>query len=107
MSKNIQRSIRFSKHIFDYVDGYRGSGFSEKFENMVIDAMEGEQSRKERLEALDRLIEIKGAKLGSLQSDLDLFRRVVLLRLQLPTSDFRQKRMVPIPKSSIRCCGQR
>lgn len=76
MSKNIQRSIRFSKHIFDYVDGYRGSGFSEKFENMVIDAMEGEQSRKERLEALDRLIEIKGAKLGSLQSDLDLFRRV-------------------------------
>lgn len=76
MAKDIQRSIRFSKHIFDYVDGYRGSGFSEKFENMVIDAMEGEQSRERRLGELDRLIAGRRAELDSLRGDLELFYRV-------------------------------
>lgn len=57
MAKDIQRSIRFSKQIFDYVDGYRGTGFSDKFENMVIDAMEGEARRNAILADLDRQIE--------------------------------------------------
>lgn len=77
MAKDIQRSIRFSKHIFDYVDGYRGSGFSEKFENMVVDAMEGEKRRNERLASLDRQIAAKEETLDSLRRDISIFEDMV------------------------------
>ena len=49
-AKSNSKSIRISDKCFNYILNYRGNGFNEKFENIILDAMESEQSRNEHLE---------------------------------------------------------
>lgn len=41
----------------NYIMGYRGNGFNEKFENIILDAMEAEDDRIKTLEMYDDQIE--------------------------------------------------
>lgn len=58
-AKSNSKSIRISDKCFNYILNYRGNGFNEKFENIILDAMESEQSRNEHLAELDVFIEKK------------------------------------------------
>ena len=55
--KSNLKSIRVSDKVLDYINGYRGNGFNEKFENIILDAMESEDKRIKQLEMYDKLIE--------------------------------------------------
>lgn len=74
--KSIMKSIRMTEELFGYVDGYRGNGFSEKLNNLVIDSLLGESSRNERLEALDKEILRKHKELQSLASKCEVLARL-------------------------------
>lgn len=56
-NKNNLKSIRLSDHVMNYIQNYRGNGFNEKFENIILDAMESEDKRIEQLELYDKQIE--------------------------------------------------
>ena len=57
--KSNLKSIRVSDKVLDYINGYRGNGFNEKFENIILDAMDSEDCRVRTLEMYDRQIELK------------------------------------------------
>lgn len=54
--KSNLKSIRVSDKVLNYINGYRGNGFNEKFENIILDAMESEDDRIQSLEMYDKLI---------------------------------------------------
>ena len=43
MKKSIQKSVRMTEEIYNYVMKCKGEGFNEKFENMVKLAVESEE----------------------------------------------------------------
>ncbi len=51
MAKEIAKSIRLSREVFDYIDGYRGNGFNEKFENIILDYQKAEKDLQARIKA--------------------------------------------------------
>ena len=53
------KSIRISDKVLNYINNYRGNGFNEKFENIILDAMESEDDRIKTLEMYDYQIEQK------------------------------------------------
>ena len=58
--KNNSKSVRLSDKVYNYVIKFPdGDGFNQKFENLVLFAMESESGRKKRLEQLDREISVK------------------------------------------------
>jgi len=57
-NKNNLKSIRLSDHVMNYIQNYRGNGFNEKFENIILDAMESEDERIKQLELYDEKIEL-------------------------------------------------
>jgi hypothetical protein len=61
--KTYAKSIRYTKTVNDYIENYRGVGFNQKFENIILDAMEGEQERNRTLSALDETIAQRREKL--------------------------------------------
>lgn len=72
--KTVQKSIRMTQRVNDYVNQFSGEGFNEKFENLVLFCMEHEQNIKsnintatQRLQALDKQIQKKREILSKLQ----------------------------------------
>lgn len=72
--KTVQKSIRMTQRVNDYVNQFSGEGFNEKFENLVIFCMEHEQDIKsnintatQRLQTLDKQIQKKREILSRLQ----------------------------------------
>ena len=55
--KSINKSIRLSQPVYDYIMQAPGDGFNQKFENIIIDAKESEARRQETLKMLDDRIE--------------------------------------------------
>lgn len=55
--KSNLKSIRLTDKVLNYINEYRGDGFNEKFENIILDAMESEDERIARLKMFDKLIE--------------------------------------------------
>lgn len=51
------KSIRISDKVLNYINAYRGNGFNEKFENIILDAMESEDDRIKTLKMYDNQIE--------------------------------------------------
>ena len=60
--KSNLKSIRLSDKVLGYINGYRGNGFNEKFENIILDAMESEDKRIVTLAKYDMEIEEKKHK---------------------------------------------
>lgn len=58
-NKSILKSMRMTPELFSYIDGYQGNGFNEKFENIILDAMFSDTSRRKRISELDALIRSK------------------------------------------------
>lgn len=54
--KSVSKSIRLTPDLCGYIEGYRGNGFNEKFENIINDARLSEPGRLARLEILDKRI---------------------------------------------------
>lgn len=60
--KSNLKSIRVSDKVLAYINGYRGNGFNEKFENIILDAMESEDERIATLDMYDKQIEQRKQK---------------------------------------------
>lgn len=59
MAKSNSKSIRLSDEVMSYINSYRGNGFNEKFENIILDAQKEEKNRIKRLNDLDKKIKSK------------------------------------------------
>lgn len=57
IKKNIAKSVRLTQEVFDYINASPGSGFNEKFENIILEAKRGESDRKKELARLGKEIE--------------------------------------------------
>ena len=72
--KNISKSIRLSKKVYDYIDSFEGEGFNQKFENIILFAMEQEEQKRKRVQELDNLISVRSEELTKLNSNLSKAR---------------------------------
>lgn len=75
MAKNINKSVRLSNEVYEYVNEFQGNGFNEKFENIVIFSMKTEIERKKRLDEIEKLIKARSEELSKINADLDTARR--------------------------------
>lgn len=75
MAKNIAKSVRLSNEVYEYVNEFKGNGFNEKFENIVIFSMKTEVERKKRLDEIEKLIKSRSEQLDNINRDLDTARR--------------------------------
>ena len=57
MAKKIAKSIRLSDEVYGYIMEMPGNGFNEKFENIILEAKNGEAERKNRLSELEKSID--------------------------------------------------
>ena len=76
MAKNNSKSVRLSDEVLAYIEGYRGSGFNEQFENIILDAKRSEPERKQKLAELDKQIDKsldKFHKINSTVTQLDAY----------------------------------
>lgn len=68
--KSINKSIRISPKVYNYIDSHPGNGFNEKFENIILESMEFESVRLKRIAELDDLIQDKAAQYELLKSKI-------------------------------------
>lgn len=71
--KSISKSIRLTEEVFAYIDNYKGEGFNQKFENIILDAMCAEKHLKKRLKLLDKQMTEKQEQLKEHLSDIQTF----------------------------------
>ena len=72
--KNISKSIRLSQKTFDYINAFEGDGFNQKFENIILFAMEEEKSLQKRVNDLEKMIDVKTEELSHLNHNLAFAR---------------------------------
>lgn len=77
-NKPIQRSVRMTEMVAGYIDAYRGDGFSDKLENLVMDALLGEKERLDRLGRLDADIRAQEVKFRAVCSRLSELDRIAI-----------------------------
>ena len=79
--KSINKSVRLTPKVYNYIESYQGNGFNEKFENIILEAMELEEERKKRIQVLDGMIADKLDDYNTLRDkikDLDKFLLVAV-----------------------------
>lgn len=79
MNKCNNKSIRLNDKVFDYIINYKGDGFNQKFENIILYAMETEADRKKRITELDNLIQLKHEEIEELNKKILKLRDVKLI----------------------------
>ena len=87
--KSNLKSVRLSDQVMDYVINFKGDGFNQKFENLVLFCMEQEEFKKQRITLLDQQIAKQYKKLYALQqisSEIGDVRRD-LINLELRGND--------------------
>ncbi|MDO5391692.1 MAG: hypothetical protein Q4F24_11480 [Eubacteriales bacterium] len=86
--KSVAKSVRMTEQVYEYIQRQEGNGFNEKFESMVLYAMESEADLQQRLAFLDQQIADREKKLceriaqyqklnESIRSLLDSFSRSI------------------------------
>ena len=80
--KSINKSIRLSPKVYNYIDSYPGNGFNEKFENIILEAMEFEDERKQRLEYLDERINMKLEQISVLEDKIKSLNEFLLVAVR-------------------------
>lgn len=70
MTKCNNKSIRLTDRVYNYIINYRGDGFNQKFENIIIDAMESEKKRNKEIHSLDDCINDRRIELDNLNKKL-------------------------------------
>ena len=81
--KSINKSIRLSQPVYDYIMQAPGDGFNQKFENIIIDAKESEARRQETLKMLDDRIEDLQADYNSCYDRLRKLEPMVQVALHI------------------------
>ena len=83
--KSINKSIRLSQPVYDYIMQAPGDGFNQKFENIIIDAKESEARRQETLKMLDDRIEDLQADYNSCYDQLRKLEPMLQAALHINT----------------------
>lgn len=65
--KTNQKCVRMSDRVFKYIDQYRGSNFSEKLENFVLDTEERREQMTQEWDRLQAEIVLERKQLRSIQ----------------------------------------
>ena len=65
--KSNLKSVRLSDQVMDYVINFKGDGFNQKFENLVLFCMEQEETKKQKIAFLDQQIVKQYKKLDALR----------------------------------------
>lgn len=74
MAKDIAKSIRLSREVFDYINGYRGNGFNEKFENIILDYQQAEKDLQARIKGRKKELELFEKQIHKAAEDLRKLR---------------------------------
>jgi|GEM_PF-723429 len=61
--KTIQKSIRMTEEIHNYVEKFSGKGFNEKFENLVLFFMKREKELDKRIAEQEKTLETNGKRI--------------------------------------------
>lgn len=69
--KTIQKSIRISNSVFEYIEKYKGDNFSEKFENLILYCMKEEKNITKRVTTSEQ-------QLKDLNSEIDEKSKLLL-----------------------------
>jgi len=77
--KNNLKSVRLSDEILDIVQSYRGEGFNEKFENLVIDFKKFLPEHEAYKAALDENIKKQKETLWALQTKIQKAEKIDLI----------------------------
>lgn len=83
MSQNMktnQKSIRMTDEVYSYVDKFKGNGFNEKFENLVLFCLKEEKEVKKRIDYqldLEKQNQKKIDKQRKVLQDLERISRTV------------------------------
>lgn len=72
--KNNNKSIRLTDEVYNYIINFEGDGFNNKFENIILYAMESEADRKKKIEELDEVIEFKKQQISGLVKKVNELR---------------------------------
>lgn len=80
--KSINKSIRISQKVYNYIDSNPGNGFNEKFENIILESMEFETVRLKRIAELDDLILDKAAQYELLKSKIKSLNDFLLVAVR-------------------------
>lgn len=80
--KSINKSIRLSPKVYNYIDSHPGNGFNEKFENIILEAMEFEDERKRRMEYLDERINMKLEQVSVLEDKIKALNEFLLVAVR-------------------------
>lgn len=73
------KSIRLDDRVYNYIINYSGDGFNQKFENIILDAMESERDRKEKIVELDQFINMRYEQIDNINHHLLRLRKVDLV----------------------------
>lgn len=75
--KSIQKCVRMTQAIFDFVDKQKGNGFNQKFENLVFRYQKEEKEKTKILEQLNKEIAEKMQIIKELDSEIGKKRSLV------------------------------
>ena len=81
--KSINKSIRLSPKIYNYITSYPGNGFNEQFENIIIESMEFEATRLQRIAELDEMIHEKCADYAMLKEKINKLNQFLLVAVRV------------------------
>lgn len=74
--KEISKSIRLSKEVYDYINAYKGNGFNEKFENIILDYQSREKVIKGRIESETKQLKSLVKDVDTVCSKIDKLERL-------------------------------
>lgn len=74
--KNVQKCVRLSDRVMNYIDQYRGVNFSEKLENLVLDMEERRDEYVQDWERLQAQVNDKHAEMVRIQEKVKKLRAV-------------------------------
>lgn len=80
--KSINKSVRLTPKVYNYIESYQGNGFNEKFENIILEAMELEEERKKRIQALDDMIADKLDDYNTLRDKIKYLDKFLLVAVK-------------------------
>lgn len=67
----IPKSIRVEEKVYSYIQSYKGDGFNEKFENIILYAMESEDRLLSKIKQLDGQIQEKEKLLRKIMGEIN------------------------------------
>lgn len=80
--KSINKSIRLSPKIYNYITSHSGNGFNEQFENIILESMEFESDRQKRIAELDEIIQEKVNEYELLKNQINKLDKFLLIAVR-------------------------